>query len=47
LIVVRKNPAGAKNASTGLSMNGKCSFVSSSAPFALRFSKGERSFFQQ
>ena len=27
-----------------LSTNGKCSIISSSAPFALRLSKGERSF---
>ena len=36
-----------RNASTGLSMNGKSPTISSVSPFVLRFSKDERRVFSQ
>ena len=43
-LILLKNP---KNASTGLSMNGKSPIISTAPPFVLRFSKDERRVFQQ
>jgi hypothetical protein len=43
-VILLKNPM---NASTGLSMNGNSSTISSAPPFVLRLSKDERRVFQQ
>jgi hypothetical protein len=44
LVILLKNPM---NASTGLSMNGNSSTISSAPPLVLRLSKDERRVFQQ
>jgi hypothetical protein len=43
IMILLKNP---KNASTGLSMNGNSTPISTAPPFVLRFSKDERRDFQ-
>jgi hypothetical protein len=43
-MILLKNP---RNASTGLSMNGKSPTISTAPPFVLRLSKDERRVFQQ
>jgi hypothetical protein len=44
ILILLKNP---RNASTGLSMNGKTPMISTTPPFVLRLSKDERRVFQQ
>jgi len=44
ITILLKNPM---NASTRLSMNGKCPMISIAPPFVLRFSKDERGFFSR